>query len=53
MVAGRKIETAALVVSLRNFIREVLDLEAIPHELVIPDQGPARTPSASGRGNAG
>ena len=43
MVAGRKIETAALVVSLRNFIREVLDLEGVPADLVIPKQGPART----------
>jgi len=54
MVAGRTVETAALVVSLRNFIREVLDLEAIPAELRIPAQGPLRTIGASGRaGRAG
>ncbi len=52
MVAGRKIETAALVVSLRDFIREVLDLEGVPADLAIPRQGPARTASTGGRGNA-
>ena len=52
MVAGRTIETAALVVSLRDFIREVLDLDAVPADLVIPKQGPARTASAGGRGTA-
>lgn len=54
LVAGRRIETAALVESLRNFIREVLDLEAVPADLTIPKQGPTRTASAGGRGgNAG
>jgi hypothetical protein len=43
MVAGRTVETARLVVSLRSFIREVLDLDPIPAELVIPNQGPVRT----------
>jgi hypothetical protein len=38
MVAGRKIETAALVRSLRDFIRAVLDLEAVPADLQIPKQ---------------
>ena len=52
MVAGRKIETAALVRSLRDFIRAVLDLEAVPADLLIPKQGPLRTSSAGGRGNA-
>jgi len=52
MVAGRKIETAALVRSLRDFIREVLDLEAVPADLQIPKQGPVRFASAGGRGNA-
>jgi hypothetical protein len=54
MVAGRPIHTAELVVSLRNFIRTVLDLEAIPVELTIPRQGPTRPgvapgPSAKGK----
>jgi hypothetical protein len=53
MVAGRPVETAELVGSLRDFIREVLDLEAIPRDLVVPRQGPTRTASASARGGRG
>jgi len=49
MVAGRPIETAALVTSLRGFIRDALDLEPIPSYLQIPSQGPAR-PSTGGAG---
>jgi len=50
LVAGRPVETAALVVSLRDFIRGVLDLQPIPSHLLIPKQGPARTaPSKSGK----
>ena len=49
MVAGRPIETAELVASLRNFIREVLDLKAIPAAISIPRQGPARTSGAAAR----
>jgi hypothetical protein len=48
MAAGRTVHTAALVVSLRGFIREVLDLEPIPAGLGIPSQGPARTGGATG-----
>jgi heme exporter protein D len=51
MVAGRKIETAQLVRSLRDFIREVLDLESVPADLEIPGQGPLRSSGAGGRGN--
>lgn len=47
MAAGRTVETAELVVSLRDFIRDVLDLESIPADVTIPRQGPAR-PSGSG-----
>jgi hypothetical protein len=50
MVAGRSVETAELVMSLRDFIRDVLDLEAIPVEFAIPRQGPARTSGAAARG---
>jgi hypothetical protein len=46
LAAGRPVETAALVVSLRDFIRQVLDLQPVPSELVIPKQGPSRTISA-------
>lgn len=51
MVAGRSIETAQLVVSLRHFIRSALDLEPIPSAVAIPNQGPLR-PSSGGGGSA-
>jgi heme exporter protein D len=47
MVAGRSVEIAELVVSLRTFIRDALDLEPVPAELVIPRQGPLRTAGAA------
>jgi len=50
MVAGRAVETAALVVSLRTFIRNVLDLDAVPAQLAIPKQGPLRPGGTAGRG---
>lgn len=49
MVAGRPVETGALVVSLRDFIRQALDLAPIPASLPIPSQGPTRT-SGNARG---
>ncbi len=49
LVAGRPVPTAALVISLRTFIRQVLDLEPIPAGLPIPSQGPARI-TAGGKG---
>jgi uncharacterized membrane protein YgcG len=49
MAAGRPIHTADLVISLRNFIREALDLGPIPHEVRIPLQGPTRTQGGAGR----
>jgi hypothetical protein len=52
MVAGRTIELAELVVSLRTFIRDVLDLDPIPAELTIPKQGPLRS-AAGSRGGGG
>jgi hypothetical protein len=48
LAAGRPAHTAELVVSLRAFIRNVLDLEPIAADLVVPRQGPARL--AAGRG---
>lgn len=53
LVAGRPVHTAALVVSLRDFIREALDLDAIPSEVAVPAQGPTRPASAGGRLGAG
>ena len=49
LVAGRQVETSALVVSLRDFIRSVLDLEPVPEIVGSLRQGPAR-PGVSGGG---
>jgi heme exporter protein D len=48
LVAGRPVHTAELVVSLRNFIRTVLDLDAIPADVAIPKQGPSRPGAVKG-----
>lgn len=53
MVEGRPIHTTGLVVSLRDFIRGVLGLDAIPATVGIPRQGPARPGSGGGKGGAG
>jgi len=53
MAAGRSVETAELVVSLRNFIRGVLDLETVPADVAIPRQGPARPSGGGNRGERG
>jgi uncharacterized membrane protein YgcG len=50
MAAGRPIHTAELVVSLRDFIREALDLAPMPRDVAIPLQGPTRTQGGAGRG---
>lgn len=54
LVAGRRVHTHALVVSLRDFIRASLDLDAIPDAIAntIPAQGPTR-PSGGGGGGRG
>lgn len=52
LVAGRPVETAALVSALRTFIREALDLDPLP-DLAIPRQGPTRPASSGARGGAG
>jgi uncharacterized membrane protein YgcG len=56
MAAGRPIHTAELVVALRDFIREALDLGPMPKDVAIPLQGPTRTQGsggARGRGEGG
>jgi len=50
LAAGRPTHIHALVVSLRDFIRKVLDLDAIPLDVSIPKQGPARPSPGGGRG---
>lgn len=48
LAAGRPVHTHELVVSLRHFIRSVLDLDAVPGDVTIPRQGPARPGAARG-----
>ncbi|HEL4831855.1 TPA: hypothetical protein UN269_001779 [Stenotrophomonas maltophilia] len=49
LAQGRPVHLHELVVSLRDFVREALDLAPIPTDLQIPPQGPTR-PAASGGG---
>ena len=53
LAGGRAVHTAELVVSLRNFIRGVLDLDPMPADVSIPKQGPARPGAARGGGGKG
>lgn len=53
MVAGRVVLVGPLVASLRTFIREALDLEPMPADLVVPPQGPARPAGSGGAGARG
>jgi hypothetical protein len=53
LAAGRAVHTAGLVVSLRNFIRGVLDLDPMPADVSIPKQGPARPGATRGGGGKG
>lgn len=50
LVAGQRVHTHDLVVSLRGFIREALDLAPIPADLAVPMQGPTRPSGSGGRG---
>lgn len=51
MVAGRVVHTAELVASLRRYVRDALDLEPIPADVSVPNQGPLRVQGGqAGRG---
>lgn len=50
MAAGRPIHTAELVISLRAFIRQALDLAPVPADVAIPRQGPTRQQGNGGKG---
>ena len=52
LAQGRPVQTTSLVVSLRDFIREALDLQPIPASVSIPAQGPARPSGAKPKGEA-
>ncbi len=51
LVAGRRVETAELVRSLRDFIRSVLDLDPLPAAISALKQGPTR-PSGGSSGSS-
>lgn len=53
LVAGRPVQTHDLVVSLRDFVRQALDLDPVPADLDIPRQGPTRPSGSGGKGGAG
>lgn len=53
LAEGRPTHTDELVVSLRDFIRRVLDLEPVPPGLAIPKQGPARLGASRGKNEGG
>jgi uncharacterized membrane protein YgcG len=50
LVEGRPVPTHDLVVSLRDFIRQALDLDPVPPDVILPRQGPTRPASGGGRG---
>ena len=50
LVEGRPVDVSELVVSLRTFIRQALDLDPVPADLALPAQGPARPAGSGGRG---
>ncbi|MEI2260128.1 hypothetical protein OHC51_04005 [Stenotrophomonas indicatrix] len=50
LAQGRAVHTHELVISLRDFVREALDLAPVPANLEIPRQGPTR-PAGSGGGS--
>ena len=55
LVEGRPVHTHELVVSLRDFIRGVLDLDPIAADVALPKQGPARPGAvkSGGKGEGG
>ena len=54
LIAGHPVHTHELVVALRAFVRDALDLDPIPADLTIAMQGPTRpATSGGGRGGAG
>lgn len=53
LASGKVVHTHELVISLRAFIREALDLDPIPGDVSIPQQGPARPGASGGREKGG
>ncbi len=53
LVAGTPVHTHELVVSLRDFIRDALDLDPIASDIALPMQGPTRPSGGGGKGGGG
>jgi uncharacterized membrane protein YgcG len=53
LAEGRPVHVHDLVIALRDFIRQALDLAAVPVDVMIPLQGPTRPASSGGRGGSG
>lgn len=53
LAEGRPVHTHELVIALRDFIRDALDLDPIADDITIPVQGPTRPASSGGKGGAG
>lgn len=53
LVAGRTVHTHDLVMSLRDFIREALDLDPVPADVALPPQGPTRPGQGGGSRGGG
>ena len=50
LAEGRPVHVHDLVVELRDFIRQALDLDPVPADVIIPAQGPTRPSSGGGKG---
>ncbi|WP_313283899.1 hypothetical protein [Stenotrophomonas indicatrix] len=53
LAQGRAVHTHELVISLRDFVREALDLAPVPADLEIPRQGPTRPAGSAGGSGKG
>lgn len=52
LAEGRPVHVHDLVVALRDFVRDALDLDPVPADAAIPLQGPKR-PASGGKGGSG
>lgn len=50
LAEGRPVHVHELVIALRDYIRDQLDLDPVPDDIAIPLQGPTRPSGAGGKG---
>ncbi len=53
LAGGRPVHVHDLVIALRDYVRDALDLDPVPVDAVIPLQGPTRPASGGGKGGSG